>query len=336
MRLLEAHLACASSSWSIGVPGAIAEFHRDDSDRCMFEGPGCAITELGALRLDPRAHIRAHAYEILSAHPKMWHHGIALSVPADAGAMSGRRVLTEVGPDRDAIQSQDRDAVLFDLGLGSAYCDYHVRSADPVHIARLRQALGTSLLDACCELYDGIVRMSPHRVFVSRFARIEIYQHIGKPGDLTPHGPHTHLLPKLFRPARSHFSHTALPAGEVPCMTLYPANPVSDAAGQAKLFNAQEHAAFQSLLARYGDAGDVAVKNAVWQALRSGQPPGSIDTLSARRSRIAARVALRQLLHSDGSSPALLAWRSALERGIHNRSLAQAPRFESADQASAH
>ena len=337
MRLLEAHLSCSSSSWSIGVPGAIAEFHRDPSDTCAFDAPGCAITDLGALRLEPQAPVRAHAYEILSAHPKMWHHGVALSLPAAAAAMSGRRVITELGPDHQAIRAQDRDAVLFDLGLGAACCDYHVRTADPAHIGRLRQAVGTSLLESCCELYDDIVRMSPHRVFVSRLARIEIYQSIGRPGDATPHGPHTHLLPKLFRPARSHFTHTALPAGESPCMTLYPANPVFDAAGQAKPFNAREHAAFQALLATYGDAGDITIKAAVWRAIRAGKPPDSIDdALSTRRSRIAARVAMRQILHSNGISSALLDWRSTLERGIHHRSLVQESRVASAGPAAAH
>lgn len=324
MRMLEEHLACSSSSWSIGVPGAIAEFHRDESDPSSFDGPGCVVTELGALRLDVQAAVRAHAYEILSAHPKMWHHGIALSLPADSCAMSGRREITELGPDREAIRPQGRDGVLFDLGLGSAYCDYYVRTADPAHIAHLRRAVGTSLLHPCCELYDDIVRMSPHRVFVSKLARIEIYQRIGKPGDLTPHGPHTHLMPKLFRPARTHFSHTALPAGETPCMTLYPANPVFDDAGRSKPFDRAQHEAFQTLLGIYGDANDVAVKRMVWRAVRAGAPPGSIDTLTARRERIAARVALRQLLHSDGSSTALSQWRSALERGIYGRGLAGA------------
>lgn len=336
MHMLEAHLACASSAWSIGAPGAIAEFHRGAADPCTYDSPGCAITGLGALRFEPCARVHAHAYEILSAQPQHWHHGIALTLPADAGAMSGRRVITELGPDREAIRAQDRDGVLFDLGLGSAWCDYHVRTADPAQVALLRQAAGASLLDPCCALYDDIVRMSPHRVFVSRLARIEIYQRIASPGDLTPQGPHTHLLPKLFRPARSHFPHTALPAGEGPCLVLYPANPVFDAAGRAKPFDAREHEAFQALLATYGDARDVAVKRAVWQAVRAGRSPGSIAAPSARRSRIAARIALRQLLHSDGFSSALADWRAVLERGIHTRSLTQAPGTSGAQHASAH
>ena len=119
-------------------------------------------------------------------------------------------------------------------------------------------------------------------------------------------------------------------------MTLYPANPVFDAAGHAKPFNALEHAAFQALLATYGEPGDVAVKEAVWRAVRAGKPPGSIAALSTRHGRIAARVALRQLLHSDGGSPALLDWHRTLERGIHTRSLAQASSVADAGHAAAH
>jgi hypothetical protein len=309
---LEEHLAGTSSSWSIGVPGAIAEFHRRASDVCRFQGSACVVTPLGAIRLERLDGVRAHAYEILSARPERWHHGIVLGARADQCMMSGRRAITEAGPDHRAIRSEDRDGVLFDLALRSPHCDFYVRVFDREHIERLREAVGTTLLDPCCTLYDDIVRMSPHRVFVSRLARIEIYQRIGKPGAPTPDGPHTHLLPKLFRPGRSHWSTLGLPQDFEPCLTLYPANPVFDREGRPKPFDAAEHGAFQSLLAMYGDRTHVAVKDLVWRAARAGAAPTALSVPAERRARIACRVALRQLLHSDDRLP-LSQWCSAFE-----------------------
>ena len=312
-RLLEDHLAASSSSWSIGVPGAIAEFHRSEGDAHVFESARCIVTGMGALRLNAVTGVQAHAYELLSARPGRWHHGLMFGLPAADCAMSRRRVITEVGTDRDAIRAQDRDGVLFDLALGSAYCDFYVRVTDAAHVARLREAVGTSLLDPCCALYDDIVRMSPHRVFVSRLARVEIYQHIGKPGAATPDGPHTHLIPKLFRRERSHWSTIAFPAACAPCLTLYPPNPVFDREGRTKRFDADEHDAFQRLLAAHGDTTHVAVKQSVWRAARAGVEPRAVNVPPERRARIACRIALRQLLHSDDAPPQLAQWRSVFE-----------------------
>ena len=312
-RLLRDHLASPSSSWSIGVPGAIAEFHRGEGDNHVFESAHCVVTDLGALRLNAVKGVQAHAYELLSARPERWHHGVVFGLPEAKGTMSRRPVITEVGHDHEAIRAQDREGVLFDLALDSPYCDFYVRVTDAAHIACLREAVGTSLLDPCCALYDDIVRMSPHRVFVSRLARVEIYQRIGEPGAATPAGPHTHLIPKLFRRSRSHWSTIALPAGCAPCLTLYPPNPVFDREGREKHFVADEHDAFQRLLAVYGNPTHVAVKQAVWRAARAGVAPRAVDVPSERRARIACRIALRQLLHSDHGSPQLAQWRSAFE-----------------------
>lgn len=331
--MLEGHLACPSSSWSIGVPGAIAEFHRAQDEACQLDGAHCVVTGLGALRLRPQSALRAHAYEILSANAERWQHGIALSLPATACEMSRRQTVTEVGADREAIRPQDREAVLFDLALGSPYCDFYVRVADRDHIGRLRQAVGTSLLEAGCALFDDLVHISPHRVFVSRFARIEIYQPIARPGGKTPHGPHTHILTKLFRRDRSHLPGIPLPAQRAPCLTLYPASPVFDGEGLPKPFDRVEHDAFQRLLAAHGDPDDVSVKHAVWAAVRQGVAPGSFALPSQRRARIACRVALRQLLHADGPSDALSQWLCAFEPRVSDEAATLSAHPESSGHA---
>ena len=41
-----------------------------------------------------------------------------------------------------------------------------------------------------------ILAASPHRVFVSRVGRIEVFQAIPSANGKSPEGPHTHVLPK--------------------------------------------------------------------------------------------------------------------------------------------
>ncbi len=42
-----------------------------------------------------------------------------------------------------------------------------------------------------------ILAANPHRVFLSRLGRIEVYQPIPPPSGKSPQGPHTHVLPQL-------------------------------------------------------------------------------------------------------------------------------------------
>ena len=56
--------------------------------------------------------------------------------------MNGRTVLTELGADARALRERDRDAVLFDLGLGALQVDCCVRIADPEVAAQLRAHCG--------------------------------------------------------------------------------------------------------------------------------------------------------------------------------------------------
>lgn len=311
--LIARQLALASTGWSIGVPGALAEYCRDPSELHASNGVDSVISPRGALRLTLAASIRPVAYEILSSHSESWYHGIALCLPSSDCAMHRRHVITELGPDADAIWPEDRDAILFDLGLNAPFCDFHVHVSDPAHISRMYRGVGTSLFDSRHGLYEEIPHWSPHRVFASRLGRIEVYQHIGTPGGATPDGPHTYVLPKLLRTHRTHSANIPIPVGWIPCATLYPANPVRDSRGIAKPFDAAEHSVFQSLHAAYGEPAAIATKACVWESVRSGAAPGTFGQVSTRFHRIACRIALRRMLHSDGASPLLAAWRGAFD-----------------------
>lgn len=311
VELVERQLEIPSTSWSVGVLGAIAEFHRGAGESCTRNSMS-AVTARGAIRLDIAPATRAIAYEIVAQRIDSWNHGVALCLPRGACGMHRRRAISEIGPDAEAIRLEDREAILFDLGLDTPYFDFHVRTRDATLIARLRAAAGMSLFDPRHDLVHEIPLRSPHRVFVSALGRIEVYQSIGAPDGATPEGPHTHLLPRLLRSNRTHSANLALPEGAVPCVILYPANPVRDDLGNAKPFERTQHEAFQALMECFGEPALMEVKRAVWAAVRRGAGTEAVK-LATRRERLAARIALRQMLYTDDVTPALAQWRDACE-----------------------
>jgi hypothetical protein len=315
LQLVAEHLVDSASGWSIGTYGVLAEFARESGEPCRRTYLQ-VITARGAIRVEANAATAALAYEVLSAPPALWHHGVLFTLPEREGAMPARRAITELGPDRDAIRAEDRAALLFDLGLGSSVFAFCVRTADPALAAILRRAAGTALLAAGRELTGALVAASPHRVAFSRLARIEVYQAIAPEGGATPTGPHTHLMPRLLRPHHSHSANIRVPAGCVPGLALYPPHPAKDEAGVPKPFSPAEHAAFQSLLERCGDPEVRAAKAAVMRAIECGEPPRWEPT--SRITRQAARVALRQLRLAGADRSVLSAWDRALDLAAQN------------------
>jgi hypothetical protein len=307
--LVAGHLRSATSSWSIGAFGAIAEFHRGPLEAVAFSGLS-AVTERGAIALRPDVRCRAVAYETLSARTGLWLHGIALCLAAPDARMDVHTAITGLGADREALRAQDREAALFDLGLGLINCQFCVRTGDPGLRDALRAAQGTSLL-ANAHLVGMLKSASPHRVMRSGAGRIEVFQDIAPEGGASPAGPHTHLLPPLLRPNLTHAANVPIPEGWLPCATLYPPNPVLDPEGAPKPFDHQEHSAFQALLERFGDPEHARVKREVSAAVRKGERPDA--PLAGRRARAACRVALRQLRQTDGASQALDLWRGEFD-----------------------
>ena len=80
-RLVGQQLAAVSTGWSVGVPGALAEFHRGETAPCVSTGSS-VVTAGGALRLEPADDARGIAYEMLSKQSDLWRHGIVLCLPA--------------------------------------------------------------------------------------------------------------------------------------------------------------------------------------------------------------------------------------------------------------
>jgi hypothetical protein len=161
----------------------------------------------------------------------------------------------------------------------------------------------------------AILRMSPHRVFRSRLGRVEVYGPIPSPDGATEEGPHTHLLPKLLASGRGHVAGTPIPRGHLPCLELYPSNPLVDKLGRRQAFDEASFADFEALLAAWGDEAYVAEKGRARAAVRGGEEPGDYDPPKGRLGRAALRIALRQLAHTDGDSATLAAWRAAFDTG---------------------
>jgi hypothetical protein len=299
--------------WSLGTFGAIAEFTRDADEAATLGRNGetmSVVTARGALRIDAHPALRPIASESLTK--ESWSHRVALCLPHDACAMSRRTELAEIGPDRAALRAEDRDAILFDLGLGALQVDVCVRSGDPIVVEKLRSCAGKSIFAKDSGAMGAILAANPHRVFVSRLGRVEVFQPIPPPNGKSPSGPHTHVLPKLLAHGRTHAATEPLPDGWVPCAHLYPPNPIRDKFGHSHAFQPEHHAAFQTLLTRFGDPQLVALKQSVIAAVTAGQQPA--PSPENKFARTVARVALRQLQASDRSSDALAAWLSAYDR----------------------
>jgi hypothetical protein len=242
-----------------------------------------------------------------------WSQRISLCLPQSQCAMSGRTVLTALGPDAHALREQDRGAALFDLGLGALQVDLCVRVSDPNVAAELASHAGRPLFESGNPAMGAILAASPHRVFISRLGRIEVFSSIPPADGTSPQGPHTHVLPKLLAHRRTHAATELVPDGWTPCAHLYPGHPAKDASGCSRPFDRARHEAFQRILRDFGDPELYAVKQHVLVAVATGEDPSVIAVADGRFTRTTVRVALRQLRAADGASPSLATWLAAHE-----------------------
>ncbi len=279
---LAAQMADHETGWSLGTFGAIAEFTRDPDEPTTLSRTGtclAAVTARGGVRVEPCEGMRLFASETTTR--ESWNHRIALCLPEDACAMNRRAVLTELGPDTAALREQDRGAALFDLGLDALQADLCVRVADQEVAAQLRSHCGWALFAPGNPAIRVILAASPHRVFVSRLGRIEVFQPIPAAEGSSPDGPHTHVLPKLLAHRRAHAATEQVPDGFIPCAHLYPAHPAKDASGRARPFDGARHDAFQQMLR---DFGDPRTRTPSSSACSRRWPPGRIPPSSHFRA----------------------------------------------------
>ncbi len=332
IEVLRRSLADPAGSFSIGVPAAVAEFMRDAGEPAETLAAGLGVaTPRGAIRVTAREDVRPVAYEALSRRPDRWLHGLVFCLPEAAARMDGSRTLRALGPDREAIHAADRDARLFDLGVGAPQVDFCVRTDAPGLIEVLRRNCGRPLAEWPGEVMAALMETNPQRVVRSRLGRIEVTQPI--PRDRTPTGPHTHLFPHLFPHLSPHLSpgrigaggldrgraydpRLPVPEGWLPCLQLYPPHPSIGLLGDERPFDGVRHAAFQDLLAVWGPP-DHAREKARAAAFEAGGAPESFmprDTApDTPEGRLGLRIALRQLRAIRGEDPRLAAWRQRFD-----------------------
>jgi hypothetical protein len=310
---LQRELADPDTQWSLGTFGAIAEFSRDHEEPVRLaqaEDAVSAVTPRGGIFLRSLPDSRPFASESITKTG--WNQRIALCLPEDDCAMNGRTALTELGPDREALRDEDRGCPLFDLGLGALHADFCVRIDDTEVAARLRQHAGRAIFEPGNPAMGIILHANPHRVFMSRLGRIEVFQPIPPPSGKSPDGPHTHVLPRLLRSGRTHPATEPVPQGWIPCAHIYPPHPARDGSGEPSPFDPARHVSFQQMIAACGDPRIAAIKRRVIDAVRAGKPPSEIA--EGRHGRTSVRIALRQMKAEGATSPALTAWLASLDQ----------------------
>jgi hypothetical protein len=312
IELLHREIANPDTHWSLGTFGAIAEFSRDRDEPVALTRSQefvSAVTARGGITLRHHAGSRPFASE--STTRTGWNQRIALCLPEDDCAMNRRTVLTELDADGEALRPQDRSSILFDLGLGAWQADFCVRIGDAETIAQLRAHTGRAVFEPGNPAMGFILGANPHRVFVSRIGRIEVYQPIPPASGKSPDGPHTHVLPKLLKTGRTHAATEPVPVGWIPCAHLYPPHPARDGLGRPRPFDPISHDSFQQMIERFGHPESLAIKRRITDAVDAGEPPSAVA--QTRHGRASIRVALRQMKAAGHASAVLPAWLASFD-----------------------
>ena len=263
---VEEYLRSSVHSWSIGISGAIGEFMYDDEEEVEFrfdDSQLSVITPRGAIQIRLDSDIKCIAYEEVSSCTRSWSQNVVFCIPDSRAKLKNNNVLTYSGIDAYAIRDRDKDKhkYLFDLGVGSEYLQFCVRSSNENFVSTLRDYCGRSIFEPGNPVSAAILEHSPARVVVSALGRVEIETRIPHSTSETLVGPHTHLLPALLKAQRKIT--VEIPPGYVECLSLYPEHPVFDKYGEQHAFQESAHNKFQNLLSELGPDGYMLEKNRV-------------------------------------------------------------------------
>lgn len=289
------------NGWSIGTFGAIGEFVRDPSEpaeRC--DDGATVVTARGGIRLSPQGDLQVVAYDTLVGDGKTWGNAVAFCLPVPAGAP--RRAVRRIGEDRGALHAADRDAILYDLGVGAGHVAMGLRTRHPDLIAALDALGGKTLLGPDGKAASELIRQrGPNRVMLSPLGRIEVFAPIPPPDGKSPTGPHTHLLPKLIASGRTHSANAPIPDDLQPALMLHPRSPWRDTEGKLGPYDQDRDRHFDGMLAACGLAEDRAVRAAVEAAVKDGASPDLFAPPKTRRGRTQLRITLRRLAQTLGT-----------------------------------
>lgn len=295
MALAAEFLRSPAHGWSVGITGAIGEFMYDAGESVSVtthQGSLSAVTPRGAVGITLPAHATCLAIEDIAECTGGWNQSVAFCVPARDARVEALDVITELGPDRDALTEAGRAELLFDLGLGSVEIRFCVRTAEAALVEVLRAGAGRSVFAHDNPAFGALRTASPARVVLSALGRVEVFQSIAERGGASPPGPHTHLLPGLLR--KGSGSAPSLPPGMIAPLRVYPEHPLFDKYGTSRPFRQSAHDAFQRLLWRHGSPDYIAAKARYLQALAADPDADVVAPDSAHPDWIACTIALEQ------------------------------------------
>tara|TARA_B100000676_G_scaffold311511_1_gene381642 strand:- start:946 stop:1917 length:972 start_codon:yes stop_codon:yes gene_type:complete len=312
--LLRCYVSDAQTAFSVGSFGALAEFQRGTDEPCELDlgNQLQAVTARGALRIDACQPVVAVAHESISRRAPQWTHGLTICSHSTPDMISRSATIAELGPDSEAVQAQHRAALLFDLGVCVGDTRFCIRTSDDELITLLRCQVGKVFVRLSEIVVGAIVAKDPHRVVYSKQARIEVYQPIGR--TRTPCGPHTHLLPRLLRSARTHDPRVRLPGGLLPCLFVHPRPPFIRQSDGTVRHDPAAAAGFAAVYAEYGDAEQLALNECLAMAIRRGEPIWNKAAGLERRRRV--RLALRKLVVGQPDMPGLRPWLDRFEPAL--------------------
>lgn len=212
-----------SGTWAIGCYGALAEFACRPDAPCEVSVCGdtiTAITDAGALQLRIGQDVRA--LELRADDTRDGYRAIFLAALKTKASLPVAQALTPLGLDQGAIRPQDRTSTLFDLGLGRDDMRFCIRPKAGDLENKMNEASGLSLSHLWETAGTAILRHSPARVVESALGRVEIDAPIPPPGERSPEGPHTHLLPSHLATGRATPPGIDLPPVYALGATFYP------------------------------------------------------------------------------------------------------------------
>lgn len=222
-RFVAQSLQDCRGTWVGGIVGAVGEFAAAPGQSIDVERDGGTIiawTYGGKLSFQIDDDVRALTFE--TKETPLERSRIVLAVKRERGRPDVAHALTPLGSDAMAIVPEDREAELFDLGLGRKEARFCVR----VGSARTRDALlsaeGTMFPTNLPQIGPALLADSPARVIETPLGRIEVLTPIPPPGGQSPPGPHTHLLPDHLASGRSMPAGMDLPRAYWPGAIFYP------------------------------------------------------------------------------------------------------------------
>lgn len=213
-----------AGTWTMGVYGGLAEFWLDLGEACRietYEDGVMAIAARGALEL--RVHEKSRLFAFGGPDADGQYGALCLALPRTRLELPVEDAITPLGPDTNALRPEDRGKELFDLGLGRAVARFSVRTDDRGLYRKLLENRGGHWTEAMAAIGQELIAASPHRVVETRFGRIEVYTPIPMPGEATPDGPHTHLMPELLAMDHEIAPGQDLPPIYAPGPVFYPA-----------------------------------------------------------------------------------------------------------------